>query len=120
MPTRAVTIMCLVQVVFLVLAWMLTSKFVRFAERTEDQFYHAIEDIRQARMLFWFRSYGLLLLLAPVLIAYFCARLAETHRDIALVGADGTTLAIASTVVIALFSGYVVMSAMSLAMRGHP
>lgn len=111
--------MCLVQVGLLVLAWMLTSKFVRFAERTEDIYFKAYE-IREARMLFWFRNYGLLLLLAPVLIAYFCSKLADTHRDIAFVGANGTGLANFSTVIIAGFSGYVVLSAMRLAFYGHP
>ncbi len=114
MPTRDVTIMCLVQVVLLVLAWMLTSKFVRFAERTAFLDFHASE-IREARMLFWFRNYGLFLLLEPVLIAYFCAKLAKPHRDIVMVGPDGAGLAIVSTVIIAGFSGYVVLPAMSLA-----
>ena len=98
MPTRAVTIMCLVQVVFLVLAWMLTSKFVRIVERFNDGLRREFDPTT-----LWFRNYGILLLLAPIVIAYFCSKLSETHRDIALVGEDGTRLAIASTLIVALF-----------------
>ena len=106
MPTRAVTILCLAQVLFLVLAWMLTSKFLRIAERFHDGFSRKFYPTT-----LWFRDYGLLLLLAPVAVAYFCVKLSETHRDIALVGEDGTRLAIASTVIVALYSAYVALSA---------
>ncbi len=118
MPTRAVTILCLVQVVFLVLAWMLTSKFLRFAERTAWLDYQSFA-IREARLLFWFRNYGLWLLAVPVTVALLCTLLSKNHRDIAIVSEGGFRLGVFVTILAVVFTVFVIWVSAQYAFGGR-
>jgi hypothetical protein len=102
MPTRAVTIMCLVQIVFLVLAWMLSAKFTGLIEKFGQG---GIEGVPPA--LIRFRTYGLLLLTVPLGVAVLCTILTRSYRDIAILGNGGFYLALVSTILMAGFAALV-------------
>ena len=120
MPTRAVTIMCLVQVGLLVLAWMLTSKFVRIAERTweADGYFWGFET----PMFQWLRGYrgwGLWLLAVPVTVALLCTLLSKNHRDIAIVSEGGFRLGVFVTILAVVFTVFVIWVSAQYAFGGR-
>ena len=106
MPTRAVTIMCLVQVGLLVTAWLLTSKFTRMAESAWEK----LDRFHTPRLFEWlcgYREWGPLLLAVPVTVALSCAWLSSTHRDIAIVGRGGFWIALLSSLLVTAFAIFV-------------
>jgi hypothetical protein len=114
MPTRAVTIMCLVQIGLLVLAWMLTSKFTHMAERA----WETLDRFHTPRLFKWlcgYRTWGLSLLTVPVAVAVFCTRLTATHRGIAIVGEGGFRCGLMATLCVMAFAIFVIWTSFNYA-----
>lgn len=111
MPTRSVTVMCLIQLILLLMAWVLSSKLVRVGLEHSEAFLQS----RDVSGLVHFRDFGLVALIIPVIIATVCTRLTKLHRDIAILGSDGFGLAIISTLAVAFFSSSVVIASMKVA-----
>jgi hypothetical protein len=89
--------MCLIQVVLLMFAWVLASKFVRIGLEHQEHYAQTFP------WLVRFRDYGLMLLVFPIIISAVCTRLTLTHRDITILDSGGLGLAIISTVAVAFF-----------------
>lgn len=99
MPTRAVTILSLVQIFLLIVTWMLATKFTGLLEQYASGGPESVPDfLRQLR------AYGLFLLAAPLGVALLCTKLTRTHRNIAVLGRGGLYPALLATVVVAGFA----------------
>lgn len=109
MPTRAVTILCLVQVATLVVAWVLTSRFVRVAERVweADDYFWGF-DTPLFRWLQRYRDWGVALILFPAALTALCARLTTCHRELAILGEGGFRIVLIATVCCLGFAAFVI------------
>jgi hypothetical protein len=112
MPTRAVTIMGLLQVMALLGCYLLVSGFLRTWEKGLDA--NGLEELHRTgwygRMSF-VRSFTWLLFGIPLGMAILCVRLTRTHRDMALLGRDGILLAAAVTIAVVIYVTVSVVSA---------
>lgn len=116
MPPRAISIMYLVQVLLLSLAWLLTARFVKTAEVSwETVGVGIINDIPFFRWLKSYTGWGLLLLLVPLAAAIVCTRLSCAHREQALVGPGGFRLCLVITLITTTFAVFVVWNAFKFA-----
>jgi hypothetical protein len=110
MPTRTVTVLCLIQMLALVGAALLVAKLAHFPGGTEDF------DWTGYNGLWFFRRFSLLFLLIPLVVAIICARLTVTHRDIAMLGPDGFYFAVVATILVVILCLRMTSAAMSLAL----
>ena len=116
MPPRAVSILCLLQVLLLSLAWLLTSRFIGTAEKSWGDLVPLIE-MPMFRWLHAYSTWGLLLLLIPVGLALLCAKLSSTHQEMALVSGGGFRVCVTVTLLSAFFGVFTVWNAFQLAFR---
>jgi hypothetical protein len=111
MPTRAVTILCLLQVLALTGCYLCVNWLTRIAEKQPG--WEAVINTSWGAWMSFVRNWILLILLAPIGVAVLCTKLSEVYRSVVLVGAGGVRLAFLATLVVALFS--LNISAMALA-----
>ena len=110
MPTRAVTILCLIQVFALTACYLMAAAWLRAIEKvTEDPDW--LQHTRWFGQMSFVRSFIWLLLLIPIANAVVCAKYTRTHRDMALLGQDGFWLAVAVTVVVAIYAIATILTA---------
>jgi hypothetical protein len=103
MPTRVLSILCLLQFLVIGAAYLACSWGVKVAEQKypDDWFMQS----GWGQMVWLVRSFILLWLLIPIAVAWVCARAAKSHRDIAWIGPDGLWLAVAVTILVAVLFG---------------
>ena len=115
MPTRIVTILCLIQVFALAACYLMAAAWLRAAEKST---HHSdwLQHTHWFSQMSFVRSFIWLLLLIPIANAVVCAKCTRTHRDIALLGQDGFWLAVVVTVVVAIYA----MATILTAFQGPP
>ncbi len=105
MPTRTVTVMCLIQVLLIVICYLAASANLRTYEKLLDS--HGLGILQNTRWYVWMaavRRFVWLMLLIPVGTAVLCARLTQTYREMALLREGGFGLALLITTVIVVFA----------------
>lgn len=115
MPTRAVTVMCLIQVFALTACYLMAAAWLRGWEKATDDL-DWLQRTRWFEKMSFVHSFIWLLLLIPIANAVVCAICTRTHRDMALLGQDGFWLAVAVTVVVAIYA----MTTILAAFQGPP
>jgi len=107
--------MCLIQVFALTGCYLMAAAWLRALEKSTDDL-DWLQNTRWFGQLSFVRSFIWLLLLIPIANAVVCTRCTHTHRDFALLGQDGFWLAVAVTVVVAIYA----MGTMLTAFQGPP
>ncbi len=115
MPTRAVTILCLIQVFALTACYLMAAAWLRAWEKSTHDL-DWLQDTHWFGKMSFVRSFIWLLLLIPIANAVVCAKCTRTHRDMALLGQDGFWLAVGVTVVVAIYA----MATILTAFQGPP
>lgn len=115
MPTRTVTILCLIQVFALTACYLMAAAWLRVAEKST---HHSdwLQHTDWFSQMSFIRSFIWLLLFIPIANAVVCAKCTRTHRDMALLGQDGFWLAVVVTVVVAIYA----MATILTAFQGPP
>lgn len=109
MPTRAVTVMGLIQVLALCVCYLLASAYLKSWEKQYAGTYPDwLRTEPEYKWLAFVHGYIFVLLLIPVAMGVACGRLTRTHRDIAMLGQDGFWLAVTLTVVTIVFAAYTI------------
>lgn len=103
MPPRVISILCLLQFLVICSAYLSCSWGLRIAEKIHSDDW--LEATGWWRMVMTVKWLILLWLMIPVSVAWCCARLSNSHRDIAWVGPDGIWLAIAITLLVGWLFG---------------
>jgi hypothetical protein len=112
MPTRAVTIMGIIQVFALCTCYLLVATVLRNVERgLHENELSSLQSSNWYRSLNSFRSYFWAVLMVPVILTLVCGRLTSVFRDIALLERSGFWVAVTVTAFALIFSASTTMAA---------
>jgi hypothetical protein len=103
MPPRVLSILCLIQFLIIGGAYLACSWGLKAAENMYSDDWYL--ETGWGKMVWLVKNFILLWLLIPVALAWVCARVSKSHRDIAWTGPDGSWLAVAVTLLVAWLFG---------------